>query len=1533
MRLRWTLLLFAGFLLLVSANIFCADRIYWDSPVEFSPASGSFPQTAYGQGIAVVGWQEAVGTATSGQIYVSIAVNSQTNKGVWMRHERIAGPYRYVINEPSIFTLSVDRRGRVFVCIAASTNETEVLVSDEGGVNFESYTLNPGAVPAPDGMNSSEEINESLAPRIFHMADNSAVMFALRSQGRSFTLYHARSTDGYTWAPFTPFVTESALQLNFLPAHAAIGGADYVVFQSLISGALNRPSYQLYLKTSSDGGRTWSGARRITTFTDPFVENQTNPDGFNNERAHLSAFSGSLFLVWERRNGSGSPQIYGLTLNRDGSPAGIAERINSRVTYCNNPIALEFEGQRVVIWFDNRLGQNEAFMAVKDGNTWQNTELSRFSESVIFVRPALAGSTFHVFWQEITGGANRIYILSSDESAAAAQLDAENFIPGKRVSSEIARISWKVPYDSSGIRGYSWVWGQDPEAVPPRTIMAPAQDTSVEGAATEDGAWYFALIVQDNADNWSETSKLTFIRDTTPPPAAAIVPPAVDERGFLTSNTFTIRWSEPPASDLSGYAWTLDYIAPASEREEAVMLRTATAGSAPSRALRERGPENYASFTNEDDGWWRFSVAPMDDIGNVGPASSIVFRTNKYIPHTFITLLDYRQDVQGILSMSIIGRGFSESGEVDRVFFRKDGRIVRELSLENGDYTVHGDREISIHNVELLPEGDYRIVVRHPLRGEAASPRPISIAKTFTVKFGDFTNVWKNSWIVQFGKNFVFDVSIALMLLLAVFCAFLLLLTTRSIGVIMLEGRAVRVEALALLNEELMPAEKKRQLQLAKKRILGLRLKFASFILALVLIIVTMLSLPLFMSMSRTQRETLMKGLWDRSSVLLEALTRSSRVFMPSSSVLELGYLPAQIASVPEARYVTITGFGTGDTVNNDYVWATNDPDILTKINTQVLELGVSRITDDITPSVSMLNEELNRESQNAVGDMTESITQFNRESMALLLATDAESRLRLEDLQVTTRDLENRITMMLDRIGSSISSAPAFDIDNMDMNRSENYLLYKPVMFRQSTSDIYLRGIVRLEISNEAILAAIRDGQRSIITMILYVAVIAVAIGGVGAIVLSSLIIRPIRRLVSHVEQIRDTENKAELEGVEIVLKTNDELAVLANTINDMTHGLVKAAKAAEDLSIGKEIQKKFIPLETDKEGNKLTYGSQTTANTKFFGYYEGAKGVSGDYFDYQDIDGRYFAIIKCDVAGKGVPAALIMAQVATMFRNYFKTWTPTEEGMRIESLVYLINDFIETLGFKGRFAAFTLCIFDSVNGLLRFCNAGDNLIHWYDHSESKLKTVTLPQTPAVGVLPNTILEAGNAYQIQTLKLDHGDMLLLYTDGIEEAKRLFRDENYNEIVCAYDGLPNDSPHGSHVVGQNGEELGADRVEEIINAVMNKRQYKLYKYHNPLGEVDYHFDFSACRGTVEEVIMAMVSIEKIFRLYNIPDSGSDARVLVDGKVNSFLRDYFLEYRIYCNPIDYPGNPMYMYYTGMGEDEQYDDLTILGLHWR
>ena len=114
------------------------------------------------------------------------------------------------------------------------------------------------------------------------------------------------------------------------------------------------------------------------------------------------------------------------------------------------------------------------------------------------------------------------------------------------------------------------------------------------------------------------------------------------------------------------------------------------------------------------------------------------------------------------------------------------------------------------------------------------------------------------------------------------------------------------------------------------------------------------------------------------------------------------------------------------------------------------------------------------------------------------------------------------------------------------------------------------------------------------------------------------------------------------------------------------MRVGLVKAAIANEDLIIGKEVQKMFIPLEKDSMGNKLSTGSEDNEHISFFGYYEGAKGVSGDYFDFMKVDDENYAVIKCDVSGKGVAASLIMVEVATIFLDYFRTWKLDAEKLK---------------------------------------------------------------------------------------------------------------------------------------------------------------------------------------------------------------------------------------------------------------------------
>jgi serine phosphatase RsbU (regulator of sigma subunit) len=1503
--LRSALLVFTAFL---AVSPLSAVDFFWEEAELFTSRPGSFLVSAYSAEFSAIAWQEVTPNAdpnvTGGSINIHLAVKEA--KGEWEQRGIAAGPYAFSGTEPSIISLVIDNRGRIVIAAAAGGAQIEILISADRGRSFSKNSVNMGA-------------ENSVAPRIFVRADGGYLLFVTRSSGQSLSIYYSRSNDGVSWPSFQLFTTENNLLFNFLPTHAGIGRRDIVFFQSRISGAESSATFQLFFKTSDDGGATWAGARRFTSFNDPVVQTQAPPNSFDNQRPHLTKYGDNLFLVWERRYTNQQPQIYSAVINASGNLSGSVERVNTGEAYCNNPIGFIYENTPAVVWFDNRRGNNSVVLAQRGDFEWQNYQLSAASSESSFARPVVSQDGAYIFWQSAVRGSQRIYLLSPDRTTASPRITAVNFTPSRPSRAERARVSWNIPADTSRIFGFSWVWSQDANAVPPEEVMiyntGNAQNLNLELSADKEGEWYFHVSARDYAGNWSPPARVMYYKKTAAPSEVVIIEPELDDNGFLRSNTFNMRWE--PSSDpyTAGYTWNLQYLG-ANEN--------AQVASPPSSIM---GNQTSVNFENQENGIWAFSVAAVDQAGNIGQPSNIKFRTNKFIPFTNVSYVDSSQDEQGILTIRVIGRGFETGGRITSVVMSQDGRP--DLA---GSFNILSDREIGGIRFENLEEGLYSLRLEHSTRGWYTADSSISVAKTGTVKFGDYSHEWKPSWSIQPRGKIIFNPITALAVILIIFCALGSIAAIRGIGGVIMESAAIKQEALAIITGDFMPMEKKQKMVKIQRKGGGLRFKLAAFTTGLVLLVVIMISTPIYLRISQSQSETLMRGLYDRSKVLLEGLASSTRANMPrgNDGMLELGFLPAQSAALPEAHYVTITGYGS-DSIYNDHVMATNDRDILSKIDTTEFRPGVSRITDSLTPRYEQFSVELNNQAKERAADLARSIQELTQEGMSLALRTDTAGRQRLNDIQVTLSTLEGRLTEVLSEIsGTEIGSEPYFSTEGNIRSKEREYIFFKPVMFRQGSDSNFFRGLIRLEVSLDLIIDAIYREQIGLLYTIGIFALIALTIGVIGAFILSSLIVEPIKKLAHHIEIIRDTEDKTKLAGVEINITSKDEIAILGNTINDMTHGLVKAALAASDLSIGKEIQKKFIPLDLDNQGNKQTSGFKDTPNLHFFGYYEGAKGVSGDYFDYRDLDGRYYAIIKCDVAGKGIPAALIMIQVATMFLNYFKQWKPNAKGMHIEEVVYQINDFIETLAFKGRFAAFTLCLFDSATGTVRFCNAGDNIVHYYDASERKVKLVTFPQSPATGVLPNFMIESSGGYNVHTLTIDKGDILLLYTDGIEEAKRKFRSNDFKEIICT--AGPVDTPHENHLCGQADEEMSPERVEAIINAVMAREVYTLHKFHNPEEDSgDLQFDFTACEGNVEDVIMAMVSAEKMFRCYKPPNTGEDSRVLVDKKVDEFLKKHFLQYRRYCSHTrEYPENPAYMYYTHVKEDEQYDDLTILGI---
>ncbi|MCL2472194.1 MAG: glycoside hydrolase, partial [Treponema sp.] len=1119
--------IFLSLALSASPVLYAQTSLFWEQPEAFSSGQGYFPVTAYNNDFGIVVWQEPTqkpvsspaGTA-DGSINIVLAVKRAGES--WEKRGIIGGPYFYSGSIPSIISAVIDSKGQILIAAAASASQAEILVSADQGVTFERYRLDTGT-------------ESSLAPKIAICSDGSYLLFITRGSETSLSIYYARSPDGRTWSSFQPFVTDPGMQLTFLPSQVSFNGQEYVVFQSFTGSTETTPSFQLFIKISADGGLSWSPAQRLTQFRDSFSNTTASADYFDNQRPQLSVQGDSLFLVWERRYRNTSPQIYAMRLNGDGTVAGIAERVNSANAYCNNPIAFDYNGDTRIIWFDNRRGSNNIYLAQRTGITWDNTELSASSSwEASFGRPIVDRDGLFIFWQNSTRqGSTQVFYVSPDTTVNPVQIKTGNFISGKRTRGDHAQISWNIPVDSSGIQGFSYSWSQDVDVEPEKVIqiyVTTGKAPSVDQIATEDGEWYFTVIAQDYAGNWSPPSRVTYIRDTIPPPAAPIVQPALDANGYLVSNTFAINWDAPPAPDIAGYSWNLEYLNTAqsfngmnNEQFTASVEKTYTTES--TAISRIQGTGTSVSYSNVDDGVWRFTVRAIDEAGNVGPLSTLFFRTNKYVPHTIVTLVDAEQDEQGVLTVRILGRGFSQGGDITRIILDRDGAppYDREFLLSRNDFTIVSDREIRGLRADGIDKGLYRVGLEHPVRGLYFTDPVVSINEIGTVKFGDYSDAWKPSWARAAERRFSFDTGYLILFSVFILCGVALFISVRGIGATIAEGAAIRLDAAALISGDLMPSEKKKQITRIKKRGIGLRLKLASFTIVLVLAVVIMVSVPLYVTMTQNQRQTLFRGLWDRSSVLLEGLATSARAYLPLRSALELGMLPGQMNSVPEARYITITGYNPDSSIFDDQVWATNDPDILKKIDTADFQPGVSRLNDVLSSKLQGIAAELNDRAKQEVGSLSESINSLTQEGQALALATDAASRQRLEDIQVQLRTLQTRVNQLLADIANPIGSEPDFSLDNFVVSPDHMYIFYKPVMYRQGSEDVYFRGLVRLEISIDSILNEIASGQVAIIRIILLVALVALITGAIGALILSTLIIRPIRQLVSHVEIIRD--------------------------------------------------------------------------------------------------------------------------------------------------------------------------------------------------------------------------------------------------------------------------------------------------------------------------------------------------------------------------------------------------------------------------
>lgn len=195
-----------------------------------------------------------------------------------------------------------------------------------------------------------------------------------------------------------------------------------------------------------------------------------------------------------------------------------------------------------------------------------------------------------------------------------------------------------------------------------------------------------------------------------------------------------------------------------------------------------------------------------------------------------------------------------------------------------------------------------------------------------------------------------------------------------------------------------------------------------------------------------------------------------------------------------------------------------------------------------------------------------------------------------------------------------------------------------------------------------------------------------------------------------------------------------------LARTVEQQRDDLLK------DVELAAQVQRLFLPM-----------GKPAISGLEIAGMMQPARGVGGDYYDYIPVDEHTTQIVIADVAGKGIPAALLMSATAAAMR------LEANHDRDMLEQVERLNTGINSVSGFDRFVTLLVAEIDAETRTLRYINCGHNPALLFRASTATLTLLT-SSCPPIGLSPEEHCE------LQSENLMPGDVLVFYTDGVTEA-------------------------------------------------------------------------------------------------------------------------------------------------------------------
>lgn len=257
-------------------------------------------------------------------------------------------------------------------------------------------------------------------------------------------------------------------------------------------------------------------------------------------------------------------------------------------------------------------------------------------------------------------------------------------------------------------------------------------------------------------------------------------------------------------------------------------------------------------------------------------------------------------------------------------------------------------------------------------------------------------------------------------------------------------------------------------------------------------------------------------------------------------------------------------------------------------------------------------------------------------------------------------------------------------------------------------------------------------------------------------SIFLFSIIIKPLTKIKTSIMEYINEKDSSKVDKEMSSIKSRNEMGLIANNFRKLTAEIdhyneenidlvQEREKIAADLSIAAKIQDDMLIKEFPDDKAFKLFASMTPARE-----------VGGDFYDFFMVDDDHLVLIIADVAGKGVPASLVMMSTITSIRSYASLIdTPSE-------ILKNINEENCSRNNIDMFVTVWLGILDLNTGILTTSNAGHdypaiNINGSFELFKDKHGFV-------IGGMP------GMKYKDEKIQLKSGDSIFVYTDGVPEA-------------------------------------------------------------------------------------------------------------------------------------------------------------------